>query len=62
MKVAFEFFRKAAELDNQAAQYNLAYIYAKGLGVEADGKLARDWYRRACRSPCDFPPEIRTAP
>lgn len=39
--------RAAADLGDPAAQSNLGFAYAKGIGVEADDATALDWYRQA---------------
>ena len=42
-----EALRLAAEQGNADAQYNLAVMYANGLGVPQDDAEAVRWYRRA---------------
>ena len=44
---AAKWFRKAAEQGNAGAQYNLAVMYDKGLGVPQDYSEAVRWYRKA---------------
>jgi TPR repeat protein len=51
---AFEWFGKAAEQGDQIAQYNLSFMFDKGLGVAQDSKRAAEWYRKACQSTCNF--------
>lgn len=41
------YFRKAAEQGDASAQFNLALIYANGVGVEKDALQAAAWYRKA---------------
>lgn len=41
------YYRRAAEAGHVAAQYDLGYLYEKGLGVKCDLKQAAQWYRRA---------------
>ncbi len=40
-------FRAAAEQGNAEAQYNLAMIYDRGIGVKNDDGEALKWYRKA---------------
>jgi len=40
-------FRASAEQGNAEAQYNLAMLYDRGLGVENDDSEALKWYREA---------------
>jgi G3E family GTPase/TPR repeat protein len=47
LKLAFEFFKSAAELGNPMAQYNLASYYENGQGVVKDMKKAFSWYCKA---------------
>ncbi|MDQ6960423.1 MAG: tetratricopeptide repeat protein [Mariprofundaceae bacterium] len=42
-----EDFRASAERGNAEAQYNLAMLYDRGLGVENDDSEALKWYRQA---------------
>lgn len=44
---ALDWCRKAAELENSRACYNLGAYYATGRGVPQDEGLARKWYERA---------------
>ena len=44
---AVGFYRKAAELGYDVAQYNLGYCYEEGLGVLKSGRKASHWYRLA---------------
>lgn len=44
---AAQLFRKAAELGNALAAYDLAYCLDSGLGVATDGEQAFIWYQRA---------------
>jgi uncharacterized protein len=46
-KEAAEWYRKAAEKGNVAAQYRLGVVYANGYGVEQDMKEAEKWYKKA---------------
>jgi uncharacterized protein len=49
-QAAAALLRQAADKGDLLAAYNLAYCYDKGIGVEADGKLAYVWYGRAAKS------------
>jgi len=40
-------FRASAEQGDAEAQYNLAMVYDRGVGVETDGSEALKWYRQA---------------
>ena len=44
---AVKWFRKAAKQGNAAAQYNLGWMYAKGIGVVKDKREAVKWYLEA---------------
>lgn len=44
---AVRWFLKAAELENDNAQFELAHCYQRGKGVEKDEEEAVRWYRRA---------------
>ena len=44
---AAEWFQKAAELGDFAAQRNLGYLYLKGKGVEKDKAEAWNWLEKA---------------
>ncbi|HNJ36278.1 MAG TPA: tetratricopeptide repeat protein, partial [Leptospiraceae bacterium] len=44
---AVKWYRKAAELGNVFAQYNLGVIYEGGRGIEKDEVEAARWYRKA---------------
>ncbi len=46
-KAGVSWFRKAAELGDQNAQFNLGVFYGKGRGVEQDYEAAIFWYRKA---------------
>ncbi len=46
-ETALREFRVLAEQGDASAQYNLALMYAKGLGVPQDYAEAARWYRRA---------------
>ncbi len=45
--LAANWFRKAAEHGNAAAQYSLGVLYTDGLGVAADPHRAVAWYQRS---------------
>ena len=47
---AIECFLQAEEQGNPKAMYSLGYCYERGLGVEEDGELALEWYRKAAES------------
>ena len=40
-------YRRAADLGNQAAMYNLGTMYEQGLGVLKDAEEARKWFTKA---------------
>ena len=42
-----QWYRKAAEQGDSAAQYSLGYCYQKGIGVTKDEKQSVEWYRKA---------------
>lgn len=42
-----EWYRKAAEQGDAAAQYNLGWMYWKGHGVWQSDTEAMKWYRKA---------------
>jgi TPR repeat protein len=44
---AVSWYRKAAELGNASAQFNLGVMYHFGQGVPQDGAEAVSWYRKA---------------
>ena len=44
---AVEWYRKAADQGNAAAQYNLGNMYSWGKGVEQSNEKAAEWYRKA---------------
>ena len=46
-KLAVHWYRDAAEAGLLEAQFNLGYLYERGLGLKADGVQAAVWYRRA---------------
>ena len=46
---AAEWFKKAAEQGNAQAQYNLAYLYFMGIGVEEDEDLSAQWLMKAAQ-------------
>ncbi len=43
----FNWYRKAAEQGDAAAQYNLGLCYCNGWGVSKDMTEAVEWYRKA---------------
>jgi len=47
MKIAADWFTRAAEQNLAPAQFNLALMYERGLGVSRDLGIAKGWYRRA---------------
>jgi len=51
---AEKWLRKASENGSRLAQYNLAYMYDKGLGVKQDYKEAFRWYEKSAKN--GFPP------
>ena len=46
-KKAFHWFETAAEKGYARAQFNLAVMYEKGIGVATDKSKALMWYRKA---------------
>jgi len=46
-KKALEWYQKASDEGNANAQYILAAMYAKGVGVNQDYAKAAEWYRKA---------------
>ncbi len=46
-KKALELYKKAAELGNAHAPFNIGLIYEQGLGVETDNEEALRWYELA---------------
>ena len=46
---AVEWFRKAAEQDDDSAQYNLGVCYYNGLGVDKDEQMGIQLMSRAAR-------------
>jgi TPR repeat protein len=46
-KTARGWYRKAADLGNANAQFNLAVLYENGRGGDVDFTQANQWYRRA---------------
>jgi TPR repeat protein len=52
-KVAVQWYVKAAENGNKEAQFRLGDAYAKGLGVDANPALAREWYLKSGLSKLD---------
>ena len=47
---AARWYRRAADLGNQAAMYNLGSLYQQGLGVPMDPEEARKWFAMASRN------------
>ncbi len=44
---AFPILRKAAELGNAEAQYNLGYFLQNGVGIKKDENEAFEWYKKS---------------
>ena len=44
---AVSWYRKAADLGQAEAQYNLGSCYDAGVGVETDKLEAKSWYQKA---------------
>jgi TPR repeat protein len=44
---AVSWYRKAADLGQADAQYNLGSCYDAGVGVETDKVEAKSWYQKA---------------
>jgi TPR repeat protein len=47
LRVAAEWFRRAAQQNVASAQFNLALMFERGAGVPRDLNAARTWYQRA---------------
>jgi TPR repeat protein len=47
LPVAFQWYRLAAQADDPIGQFNVANMYARGIGVPADIVRAWAYYRRA---------------
>ncbi|ENR5900654.1 sel1 repeat family protein, partial [Providencia stuartii] len=45
---ALQWYQKGAEQDNELAQFNLAQMYDKGLGVRQSKSTAKIWYSKSC--------------
>ena len=50
--MALKLYQKAATLGNIEAQYNLAFMYENGKGIERDMDQAIYWYEKSARSGC----------
>merc|ERR1711994_381236 len=50
MEEAFALFKRSAEQDNVCAMCNLGRCYQSGFGVEANEKLAKQWFEKASRA------------
>ncbi len=46
---AFYWFQKAAEQNDEVAEYNVGLCYSQGIGVEQDKEKAVEYFRRAAR-------------
>lgn len=46
-KLAFYWYEKAAQLNDSKAQFNVALMYLKGVGVEQNDDLAIQWLKRS---------------
>ena len=46
---AFVWYQKAANDNNVIAQYQLGYMYRKGLGTRKSRKNAKIWWKKACK-------------
>jgi hypothetical protein len=44
---AFRWFRKAADMDNATAMFNLGELFGKGQGGPKDEAESLSWYRKA---------------
>ena len=47
---AIQWYRQAAEKDNDRGQYMLGYCYENGIGVNRDSIIAVQWYERAIKN------------
>ena len=55
---SFKWFLKAAELDNEVAQFNVGLFYAKGFVVERDLVKAAEWMHRADENSDEDAPQV----
>src|SRR5262249_9462133 len=46
-KAAFDLYLRAAEAGSAGGQYDLAYAYSKGIGVDKNQTEAARWYKKA---------------
>ncbi|MBQ4470175.1 MAG: sel1 repeat family protein, partial [Synergistaceae bacterium] len=44
-------YKKAADMGNPTAQYNVGNMYEQGKGISINGPKAREWYMKAYRNP-----------
>ncbi len=45
----FVFQQKLARKGNSTAQYRVGFMYERGIGVDANAEMARQWYRQAAK-------------
>ena len=60
-KLAFPWYQKAAHQNSVVAQRMLAYMYAKGVGVDKNTDLAIKWAQRAVNQGDTFSQKVLTA-
>ncbi|EPP9703219.1 tetratricopeptide repeat protein, partial [Acinetobacter baumannii] len=49
-KKAFEWYSKAAQQENDEAQFTVGMMYYKGEGVQQNNELAEKWLRKAAEN------------
>jgi TPR repeat protein len=47
LPLAVKEFRAAAEAGNSDAQFNMALMYERGIGVSKDEQVSVDWYQKS---------------
>ena len=50
LRLATQWFEKAAQQNSAPAQYRLGSHYERGIGADRDTKKAREWYQRAAEA------------
>ena len=48
-RMAFEWFRKSAELSNSQAMNSLGIMYKNGQGISQDFKIAFGWFEKSVK-------------
>jgi TPR repeat protein len=49
-KKAFNFYIRAANMDNRTAQYNVAVCFNEGIGTDKDIEKALEWYEKSANN------------